>query len=175
MMRIANARGNGISPAIRRRLTSTATSAVATVPPHSRTSAVWNAVRSTSIVVSPYVRLTRSMLPACSSLRPKALRVAIPRSMSTKNALIHRSSRKRRSVIARARPPMRTRNRTRIGPVTTRTSAVIGSIAKTTPATRSGTRTASARAGWNDVTYVSSASIPPVITLTSSPVRSPPA
>ena len=53
MNRTASARSNGIASAISRRPTSTATSAIATAPPQSSTRPVWNAVRSTSIVVSP--------------------------------------------------------------------------------------------------------------------------
>ena len=86
MIRTASALSNSIDPSIRRRLIWTATSATATAPPHSRTSEVWNAVRSTSIVVSPYCRLMVAMLATPSRLRPNALSVARPVSMSRKNA-----------------------------------------------------------------------------------------
>ena len=86
MIRTASARSNSMAPAISRRLTSTATSATATAPPHSRTSEVWKAVRSTSIVVSPYWRLMSRMFATCSGPRPNIFSVGSPRSMSRKNA-----------------------------------------------------------------------------------------
>ena len=49
----ASARSKGSAPFIRRRLTSSATMAVAAVAAHSITSEVWNAVASTSMVVLP--------------------------------------------------------------------------------------------------------------------------
>jgi hypothetical protein len=49
----ASARPNASSPAISLTLASIATSAVAAVAPHSSTSVVWKAVRSTSIVAEP--------------------------------------------------------------------------------------------------------------------------
>ena len=78
MIRTASARSNSMAPAISRRLISTATRATATAAPHSRTSEVWNAVRRTSIVVSPYWRLIVRMLSTCSALRPNILSVARP-------------------------------------------------------------------------------------------------
>ena len=172
-MRTASASSNAICPAMRRRLTSTATSAVATAPPHSRTRAVWKAVRSTSIVVSPYVRPIAATFSTCSLLRPNIFSVGIPRSMSAKKALIHRSSRNRCSVSCFARPPMSASSSTSTGPVTTRTTAESGSTTATTRTTRTGTRTARVRAGWKVTTQASIASRPAVRTLTSSPVRSP--
>ena len=86
MIRTASARSNSIEPSISRRLTSTATSATATAAPHSRTSDVWKAVRSTSIVVSPYRRLMARMFSTCSGPRPNIFSVGKPRSMSRKNA-----------------------------------------------------------------------------------------
>ena len=79
MMRTASARSNGSEPAMSRRLTSTATRAIATAPAQSSTSPVWNALRSTSSVVSPYCRLIVRMLSTCSALRPNIFRVAMPR------------------------------------------------------------------------------------------------
>ena len=73
MIRTASARSNSIEPSISRRLTSTATTATATAAPHSRTSDVWKAVRSTSIVVSPYRRLMARMLSTCSRLATEHL------------------------------------------------------------------------------------------------------
>ena len=67
---------------MRRKLTSTATSAVAAVAAHSITSEVWNAVRSTSIVVSPWRRLMAPTVSALSSARRKAMSVGSPRTMS---------------------------------------------------------------------------------------------
>ena len=96
-------------------------------------------------------RLIARMAPTCSALRPNALSVAIPPSMSRKNEPSQRTSAKRRSVIARVRPPMNPSSRTRIGPVNRRTSVVGGSTTKTAPRTSSGTATASARASWNEV------------------------
>ena len=80
--------------------------------------------------------------------------------MSTKKALIQRNSAKRRSLIARVRPPMRARSRSRTGPVNTRTSAVGGSMTRTTARTSSGTAAASDRAGWYDVIHASRSSSP---------------
>ena len=78
----ANPVPKGRSLSIMRKLISTAASAVAAVAAHSITNEVWNAVRSTSIVVSPKRRLTPSIVSAPSSERPNALSVPSPRIMS---------------------------------------------------------------------------------------------
>ena len=71
-------------PPISRRLSSTATSAIATAAPNSSTRLAWNAVRSTVIVESPKRRPISRIRSACSRLRPNARSVAIPCSMSAK-------------------------------------------------------------------------------------------
>ena len=71
--------------------------------------------------------------------------------MSRKNAPSQRTSAKRRSVIVRVRPPMYASSRTRIGPVKSSTRVVGGSMTRVVATTMSGTASASARAGWNDV------------------------
>ncbi len=157
---------------MRRRLTSTATTAMATAAPHSSTSAVWKAVRSTSIVVSPRRRLTIRIVSACSALRPNILSVARPWSRSRKRALIQRSSARRRSVMDPARLPMKPSRSTRIGPVKRSTSTVGGSSTSTTAATRKGTLMARSRAGWKTTMKVSTASRPCTARLASAPLRS---
>ena len=147
MTSTASARSNVIWPSMSRRLTSTATTAVATAAPHSRTSAVWNAVRSTSIVVSPYCRLTARMVSICSRPRPNIRSVARPWSMSRKNAPSQRSSIARRPLMTRVRPPMTASSNTSTGPVSSSTSAVGGSMSSTTRMTSTGTMAASCRAG----------------------------
>ena len=53
MISTASVDANPMLPPIRRRLSSTATSAIATAAPNSSTRLAWNAVRSTVIVESP--------------------------------------------------------------------------------------------------------------------------
>ena len=102
MIRTASARSNSIAPAISRRLTSTATSATATAPPHSRTSEVWKAVRSTSIVVSPYWRLMSRMF--ADLLR------ATPEHLQRRQAAEHVEE-ERAQVADLGEPPLRDRPR----------------------------------------------------------------
>ena len=141
------AMSKGSRPCMRRRLTSSATKAVAPTRPiqvparSERRSATpaWYAPENWWLI--------SSMASTCSLLRPKIFRVARPCTISRKWELIQPSSRKRRRLLRSfVRAPITARSSTSIGPAKRSTRADHGSSPRTTTNISVGTSPASRRA-----------------------------